>query len=151
MRLLAAALLSTLTLLTHTKDNAMAHHATGTFTVDIKPLTPTPAEGVSRFSINKQIHGGLEGTTQGEMFSAGDPQHGHAGYVAIERVTGTVDGRHGSFVLQHFATMDANGPKMNVGIVPGSGTDQLQGISGTFAITITNGQHNYDLSYELPQ
>ena len=155
MRLLAAAavVLFTLnpTLLSQHKDFPMPQHATGTFTVDIKPLTPTPAEGISRFSINKQIHGGLEATTQGEMFSAGDPQHGHAGYVAIERVTGTLAGRHGSFVLQHFATMDASGPKMQVQIVPGSGTEALQGITGTFEIKITGGQHNYDLAYELPQ
>ncbi len=135
----------------HSKDKAMPQHATGSFTVDVKPLTPTPADGIARYSINKAIHGGLEGSTQGEMFSAGDPQHGHAGYVAIERVNGTVDGKHGSFVLQHFATMNADGPKMTVGIVPGSGTDSLTGITGTFDIKIVNGQHNYDLTYELPK
>lgn len=128
----------------------MPHHATGSFTVEVKPLSPNPAEGITRYSINKQIHGGLEAATQGEMFSAGDPKSGHAGYVAIERVTGSLDGKQGSFVLQHFATMDANGLRMQVSIVPGSGTDALRGINGTFEITITNGQHNYDLAYTLP-
>ncbi len=125
--------------------------AQGTFTVDIEPLTPTPAEGVTRYSINKQIEGDFQATTQGEMFSAGDPQHGHAGYVAIERVTGSLEGKQGSFVLQHLATMDANGPRMQVQIVPGSGTQDLQGITGTFEIKIVQGQHNYVLTYELPQ
>ncbi len=129
----------------------MPQHASGTFTVDVKPLTPTPADGVARYSINKQIHGALEANTQGEMFSAGDPQHGHAGYVAIEVVTGTLDGKAGGFVLQHLASMDAAGSHMQVQIVPGSGTGALHGITGTFDIKITNGQHNYDLTYELPQ
>lgn len=133
------------------KDKAMPHHATGTFTVDVKPLTPTPADGITRYTIHKQIHGGLEASTQGEMFSAGDPQHGHAGYVAIESVTGTLDGKGGGFALQHLASMDASGSHMQVQIVPGSGTGDLQGITGTFDIKITNGQHIYDLTYELPK
>ena len=74
--------------------------------MDIHPLTPAPAEGIGRFSINKKIHGDLEATTKGEMFTGGDPKQGVAGYVAIEIVTGTLDGKHGSFALQHFATMD---------------------------------------------
>ena len=99
----------------------MSHHAQGTFTVDIRPLTPAPAEGLSRFSIIKQLHGDLEATGVGEMFSAGDPKQGAAGYVAIEMVTGTIGGKKGSFALQHFATMDADGPKMQVIVVPGWG------------------------------
>jgi len=128
----------------------MIHHARGTFTVDVKPLSPSPAEGIARFSINKEIHGDLEATTKGEMFSAGNPKDGIAGYVAIEVVTGTLAGKHGSFALQHFATMDANGPKMTVAIVPGSGTGELKGISGTFDIQIAEGKYSYDLAYTLP-
>jgi len=79
----------------------MTHHAAGTFTVKMLPLTPAPAEGISRFSIDKEIHGDLEATTKGEMFSGGDPKLGVAGYVAIEVVTGTLGGRQGSFALQH--------------------------------------------------
>jgi len=129
---------------------SMIHHARGTFTVDVKPLSPSPAEGIARFSINKEIHGDLEATTKGEMFSAGNPKDGIAGYVAIEVVTGTLAGKHGSFALQHFATMDANGPKMTVAIVPGSGTGELKGISGTFDIQIAEGKYSYDLAYTLP-
>ncbi len=127
----------------------MTHHARGTFTVDIRPLTPAPAEGLSRFSIDKQIHGDLEATTKGEMFSGGDPKQGTAGYVAIEVVTGTLGGKHGSFALQQMATMDQNGRNLSVIVVPGSGTGELKGISGTLHIDIRNGQHSYDFEYKL--
>ena len=127
----------------------MTHHASGTFVVKVQPLTPAPAEGLTRYSINKEIYGDLEGTTKGEMFSGGDPKQGAAGYVAIEVVTGTLAGKHGGFALMHFATMDANGPKMSVIIVPGSGTGGLKGIAGNFTIHIEGGQHSYDLDYTL--
>ena len=132
------------------RSNTMTSHARGTFTVAVLPLSPPPADGLTRSSINKEIHGDLEATTKGEMFSAGDPKQGAAGYVAIEVVTGTLHGRHGSFALQQFATMDATGPKMIVVVVPGSGTGELKGITGTFAIKIADGQHSYDLEYVLP-
>lgn len=125
------------------------HHARGTFTVKVIPIAPAPAEGLARFSIDKEIHGDLEATTKGEMFSGGDFKTGAAGYVAIEVVTGTLAGKKGSFALQQMATMDANGPKMQVVVVPGSGTGELKGISGTFAITIADGKHSYDLEYSL--
>jgi hypothetical protein len=126
-------------------------HAHGSFTVDVHPLTPTPAAGLSRFTINKVIHGDLEATTIGEMLAGGDPRQGAAGYVAIEVVTGTLGGKHGSFALQHFATMDASGPKMQVIVVPGSGTGDLKGIEGTFNIRIEDGKHFYDFDYTLPE
>jgi len=129
----------------------MTHHARGTFTVKMLPLTPAPAEGISRFSIDKEIHGDLEATTKGEMFSGGDPKLGVAGYVAIEVVTGTLGGRQGSFALQHSGAMDQGGRKLSVIVVPGSGTGELKGISGTFDIQIANGQHSYDLEYKLPE
>ncbi len=129
----------------------MTSHARGTFTVAIVPLSPAPAEGLNRYSINKEIHGDLEATTRGELFSAGDPKLGTAGYVAIEVVTGTLQGKHGSFALQHLATMDTSGPKMTVLVVPGSGTGELKGISGTFVIQIADGRHSYDLEYSLPE
>ena len=126
-------------------------HANGTFTVNVQPIAPAPADGLARFSIDKQIHGDLEATTKGEMLSGGDPRQGAAGYVAMEMLTGTLKGKHGSFALQHFATMDASGPKMNVVVVPGSGSGELKGISGTFAIHIEKGQHSYDFEYTLPE
>ncbi|HEX7728181.1 MAG TPA: DUF3224 domain-containing protein [Terracidiphilus sp.] len=129
----------------------MTHEAHGAFTVKVVPLTPAPAEGLSRFSIDKEIHGDLEAASKGEMFSAGDPGKGEAGYVAIEVVTGTLAGKHGSFALQHMAVMDKSGPHMTIIVTPGSGTGQLAGISGTFNIRVENGQHFYDFSYTLPE
>jgi hypothetical protein len=129
----------------------MTYHAIGTFTVDVHPLTPAPAEGLSRFSTDKQIHGDLEATSKGEMFAGGDAKQGGAGYVAIEVVTGTLSGKKGSFALQHSATMDQSGNKLSVIIVPGSGTGELKGITGTFDIKIANGQHSYDIEYTLSE
>ena len=126
------------------------HHAHGSFTVDVHPLTPAPAEGIGRFTINKTIRGDLEATTIGEMFTGGEPRQGVAGYVAIEVVTGTLGGKHGSFALQHFATMAGAGPKMQVIVVPGSGSGELKGIEGVFTIRIESGQHFYDFDYTLP-
>jgi len=133
------------------KKTPMTYHARGTFTVDLRPLTPAPAEGLSRFSSDKQIHGDLEATSKGEMFSGGDPKQGVAGYVAMEVVTGSLHGKRGSFALQHAATMDQKGSKLSIVVVPGSGTGELKGISGTFDIQIANGQHSYDLEYTLPE
>jgi len=127
------------------------HHARGTFTVDVHPLSPAPAEGIGRFSINKTIHGDIEATSVGEMFTGGDPKKGVAGYVAIEFVTGALSGKHGSFALQHFATMDGRGPNMQVIVVPGSGTGELAGIEGTFTIRVENREHFYDFEYALPE
>ncbi len=127
------------------------HPAHGTFTVKVAPLTPAPAEGLGRFSIDKEIHGDLEATSKGEMFSGGDPKAGAAGYVAIEVVTGTLAAKKGSFALQHSATMDRSGLRMTVLVVPGSGTGELMGIAGTFTIRIENGQHFYDFDYTLPE
>ena len=115
------------------------------------PLTPPPAPGLTRYTINKHLTGDLEGTSQGEMFAAGNPAQRTAGYVAIEVVTGAIGPKHGTFALQHNATMDASGNHMNVIVVPGSGTQDFTGIAGTFTITITPGLHTYDLDYTLPQ
>ena len=125
------------------------HHAHGTFTVDVHPLTPAPAEGLSRYSINKTLRGDLEGTTKGEMISGGDPRKGMAGYVAMETVTGTLQGMSGTFALQHTGTVDEKGPKMMVTVVPGSGSGELAGIKGTFTIIIEGGKHSYSFDYTL--
>lgn len=128
----------------------MSLHARGTFTVKMQPLPSAPAEGLMSLSMDKEIRGDLEATSRGEMISAGDPKIGEAGYVAIERVTGKLAGRSGSFVLQQAGTMHAGGQQLHVIITPGSGTGELTGITGTFTITIANGQHSYDLEYALP-
>ncbi|ACO32106.1 MAG TPA: DUF3224 domain-containing protein [Acidobacterium sp.] len=127
------------------------HHAHGTFTVEMKPAAASPAEGLTTFTMQKKFEGDLTGTGQGEMISAGDYKAGAAGYVAIETVTGTLDGRQGSFALAQLATVDASGPRMQVIVVPGSGTGALKGIGGTFTISIEHGQHFYQLDYTLPE
>jgi hypothetical protein len=127
------------------------HHAHGTFTVKIAPLTPSPAEGISRYSIEKELHGDIEGTSKGEMMGGGDVKAGTAGYVAVEMITGTLAGKHGSFALQHSSTMDAGSQTMNIIVVPGSGTGELKGIRGAFIIRIDNGQHFYVFDYTLPE
>lgn len=132
------------------KEGSMIQHAHGAFTVDMKPVTPAPAEGLARFSMNKQIHGDLEGVSAGEMVSGGDYSKGSAGYVAIEMVTGTLAGKHGSFALMQMATMDADGPQMTIKVVPGSGTGELAGIAGTFTIDVSGGKHAWTLDYTLP-
>jgi len=148
--ILAAVLLFSPLAIAQQKESPTMHHAHGTFTVKSAPLTPAPAEGLSRFSIDKEIHGDLEATSKGEMYAGGDYSKGAAGYVAIEMVTGTLGGKRGSFAIQQMGTMDQNGPKMTAVVVPGSGTGDLAGIAGTFTITIAGGVHSYDLEYTLP-
>lgn len=129
-------------------------HARGSFEVSLKPLDPynrSPDAELARRAIDKQFHGDLEATSQGEMLSAGTPTRGSAGYVAIERVTGTLAGRSGSFTLQHNATMTRGTPYLNIIVVPDSGTGQLAGLSGTMNIIIADGKHSYDFEYSLPE
>ena len=127
----------------------MTYHAGGTFDVTLSPGNSTEPM-ISRMVINKQFHGDLEANSTGEMLSTGNPSKGSAGYVALERVSGKLRGRSGSFVLQHTGTVDSGESHLSVAIVPGSGTDELQGIRGEMRITIDSGKHLYALDYTLP-
>ena len=124
--------------------------ARGTFDVD---LAPGPAEldgAVSRFELTKRFHGDLDGTGAGVMLSAGDPQTGTAGYVAIETVRGRLGDRAGSFALQQFGTMHAGSQTLHYEVVPGSGAGELNGISGRLHLTVgENNAHIYELEYDL--
>ena len=106
-------------------------HATGSFDVKITPQKPDnpPAEEskVGRMSIDKQFRGDLEATSKGEMLAVQTDTKGSAGYVAMERVTGTLRGRKGSFILQHTATMDRSKPSLSITVVPDSGTGNSPG------------------------
>jgi len=126
------------------------HSATGSFDVKIAPLAAYNPDDktLGRFAIDKQFHGGLEATSKGEMLSAGNPSSS-GGYVAIEKVTGTLNGHGGSFVLQHNATMENGKPQMNIIVVPGSGSGDLAGISGKMDIIIDKGRHSYVFEYTL--
>jgi Protein of unknown function (DUF3224) len=129
-------------------------HAKGSFDVKLSPLTSTDSllsASFSRMSIDKQFHGELEATSKGEMIAASTGVKGSAGYVAMEQVTGKLNGRSGSFILQHSATMDRGAPTLSITVVPDSGTDQLVGLTGRMNIIITDGKHAYDFEYTLPE
>ena len=130
----------------------MTTRASGTFEVK---LTPRPWDdsgeeaALGRMSIAKTFLGDLEATSRGQMLSAMSGVKGSAGYVAIERVSGTLHGRGGTFVLQHTGTMNRGAPQLSVTVVPDSGTDQLAGLAGQMTIKIEAGTHSYDFEYTL--
>ena len=130
-------------------------HASGTFEVKLTPQKPDNKEAesasIGRMSIDKQYHGDLEASSKGEMLSAMTDVKGSAGYVAIERVTGTLHDRSGSFVLQHSGTMTRGEPQLSVTVVPDSGTSELTGLAGTLTIRIADKQHFYEFDYTLPE
>jgi Protein of unknown function (DUF3224) len=129
-------------------------HASGTFDVKLMPQAGEDGAdaGLGRMSIDKQFHGDLEGTSKGFMLSsAATVVKGSGGYVAMERVTGTLKGRAGSFVLQHSGTMTRGTPQLSVTVVPDSGTGQLTGLAGTLTIKIDQGKHSYEFDYTLPE
>ena len=127
-------------------------HASGAFEVKLTPqVTGAEAEPtLGRLSIDKQFHGDLEATSRGQMLTAGTDVEGSAGYVAIERVSGTLHGRSGTFALQHSGTMTRGAPQLEIRVVPDSGTGELVGLSGRMSITIADGKHSYDFEYTLP-
>ncbi len=131
----------------------MKFHAKGLFDVKLSPQAVSEAAaqtGLGRMSIDKQFHGELQAVSSGEMLATGTAVKGSAGYVAMEQVTGVLQGRTGTFVLQHSGTMTRGVPQLAVSVVPDSGTDGLTGLAGTMAIDIVEGRHLYDLEYTLP-
>ena len=131
------------------KGGVVANHATGTFEVKLSPQPAGADAGLGRMSIDKQFHGDLEGTSKGEMLTAMTEVQGSAGYVAVERVTGTLQGRSGTFVLQHSGVMTRGTPQLTITVVPDSGTGQLTGLSGSMTIQVADGQHSYEFSYSI--
>jgi hypothetical protein len=130
------------------KETGATMHAKGSFSVKLTPQTVDPILG--RLTVAKELHGDLEGTTTGEMLTAMTTVKDSAGYVAIERVTGMLHGRRGTFILQHHATMDRGAQHLTIEVVPDSGTEQLSGISGSMSITIDkDGKHLYELDYTI--
>ena len=135
------------------KEKTVAENAAGAFDVKVEAQGEADkAEGstLARYSLDKQYHGDLEGTAKGTMLTAGTDVKGSAGYVAIERVTGTLKGRSGSFVLQHSGTLTRGEPQQSITVVPDSGTGQLVGIAGKMTIIIAAGKHSYEFEYSLP-
>jgi hypothetical protein len=132
----------------------MTQRAVGPFDVKLVPQKPdssvAQAAGLSRMSLDKQFHGDLEATSRGEMIATQAEAKSSGGYVALERVTGTLNGRSGSFVLQHSGTMTRGVPGLSIAVVPDSGTGELTGLSGRMNIVITSdGRHSYEFDYEI--
>ena len=127
--------------------------ATGTFTVKMVPLesyaNTQPPATLGRMALDKSFSGPLEATSQGEMLTGMTAVKGSAGYVALEKVTGTLEGKSGSFLLQHFGIMHDGDSRLILEVVPASGSGDLEKLAGIMAIRIENGVHYYDFEYTL--
>ena len=131
----------------------MTQHARGTFEVQIAPMPADAyADGATmgRMSIDKQLTGDLVATGKGHMITGMGGERGSAAYSAIERISGTLAGRTGTFMLQHTGVMNRGAQQLSITIIPDSGTGELAGISGVFHLTIEGKVHSYDLEYTLP-
>jgi hypothetical protein len=126
----------------------------GSFTVTLNPLESningTDGMNFRRMSIEKVFTGSLDATSNGVMLSVMTPTKGSAGYVAIEQVVGSLEGKQGSFVLQHYGVMELGAEKLTLEVIPDSGVGQLAGLSGQMNIYIEDGDHFYEFEYQLP-
>jgi hypothetical protein len=128
-------------------------HAAGPFDVKVIPQKADDAGEAGAFArmfLDKYYHGDLEGPSKGQMMATSVTPEGSGAYVALERVSGTLHGRRGSFVLMHNASMTRGVPAMNITVVPESGTGELVGLQGRLLIIIEKGAHSYELDYTLP-
>jgi len=129
---------------------AVAFTARGTFDVTMQPAASELEGMVARFELSKTFRGDLQGTGLGVMLSSGDPQAGSAGYVAIETVRGRLDHRDGGFALQQFGSMSDGTHTLHYEVVPGSGSEQLAGLTGVLHLTVEDdGTHRYELEYDI--
>lgn len=131
----------------------MSDSAKGTFEVKVTPVPEERKDSVAsgRMALDKAFQGDLVGASKGEMWTADSSVEGSGGYVAIEKVSGALRGRRGTFTLLHQGTMSGGGNfKLTIVVVPDSGTDQLKGLTGTMAIRIADGKHFYEFAYSLP-
>jgi hypothetical protein len=137
--------------MTEQKEADLTNHASGTFEVKLNPQVDDEVGDptVGRMSIDKQFQGDLEATSKGQMLAAMTDVQGSAGYVALERVNGTLHGHTGTFALQHSGTMTHGDAQLSITVVPDSGTGQLTGLAGKMTINIVEGEHLYDFEYTL--
>jgi hypothetical protein len=132
------------------RKKSMTNRASGTFEVKLNPQDDGPDAPVGRMTIDKQFQGDLTGTSKGQMVMASSPSvKGSAGYVAIEKVTATLNGHSGTFYLQHSGTMTRGAGELTITVIPDSGTDELAGLQGKMNIIIADGKHSYEFEYEL--
>jgi hypothetical protein len=130
----------------------MRTYARGTFEVKLVPQDDKSEDAtLGRMTIDKQFHGDLEGVSRGQMLTALTSVEGSAGYVAIERVSGTLHGRSGYFTLQHSSVIRRGEPQQNIIVAPDSGTGQLAGLAGKMVVKIADGEHSYDFEYTLAE
>lgn len=132
----------------------MTTRASGMFEVKLTPQAQddkAAAAAIGRMSIDKQFHGDLEATSKGEMLAVSTGVKGSAGYVAMELVSGALQGREGTFALQHSGIMTRGAPQLTITVVPDSGTGQLVGLSGRMTIQVADGKHSYDFEYTLAE
>lgn len=132
----------------------MTHHASGPFEVKVTPQKPDTqiarTANLGRLTIDKRFHGDLEASAKGEMLATQSEVKGSAGYVALERVTGKLQGRSGTFVLLHSATMKRGAPESTVTVVPDSGTGELTGLTGSMRIKVApDGGHSYEFDFRI--
>jgi hypothetical protein len=134
------------------KEAIPTMHATGPFDVKVTRQDDNSEDPLlNRMTLDKHYHGDLEAAGKGQMLAAGTEVKGSGAYVAIEKVTGTLHGHNGSFVLQHTGTMTQGVPQLTIVVVPDSGTGELKGLTGKMTINIAaDGKHSYDLEYTLP-
>lgn len=135
------------------QEPAMTRRVQGPFDVKLTAQAiedPAEAAFLGRMGFDKRFHGDLDATGKGVMLYAHSPVEGSGAYVAIETVTGTLEGREGGFVFQHNCHMDASGQHQSITVVPDSGTGQLAGLRGSLTIRIVDGAHFYDFEYSLP-
>jgi uncharacterized protein DUF3224 len=134
------------------KERTVSNHAEGTFDAKMTPQAADQGDdsGIGRMTMDKQFHGDLEASSKGQMLAITTTEKGSAGYVALEKVTGTLKGRSGSFALQHAGVMNRGVPELTITVVPDSGTDQLKGLSGKLEIVVIGSKHSYNFEYRLP-
>ncbi len=131
----------------------MTNHISGLFDVKMTPQATAENEeaSIGRMLLDKQFHGDLEASSKGQMLAHMTSVKGSAGYVAMEKVTGSLQGRKGSFILQHSGTMNRGDASLILKVVPDSGTEELEGLTGDMTITITDGKHFYGFDFHLPE
>ena len=131
------------------KESKMTAHGTFDVKVTQQPQDDSAGGPFSRLFLDKKFHGELSATSKGQMLGAGTGVEGSGAYVALEHVTGTLNGKKGSFILQHKGTMRKGAYELSVTVVPDSGTDELAGMAGQMKIIIEGGKHSYELEYTL--
>lgn len=131
----------------------MTEHASGSFDITMTPASPPEHEGrtaLGRMQLDKQYAGDLAASGKGQMLTAVTDTKGSAAYVAIERISGTLKGKKGSFVVAHTGTMSGGAQHLTISVVADSGTGELAGIAGTLGLKLVEGKHFYEFDYVLP-